>query len=73
MNILQNEFRLKAQKRGFYLITDEILLNLPHLKTIKMGMLNLFLKHTSASLSLNENCDPTVRSDMENYFNDIRR
>ena len=71
MKYLQNEFKLKSRKKGFHLITDEILKNLPELKTIKIGTLNLFLKHTSASLSLNENCDPSVRSDMEKYFNDI--
>jgi len=71
MNFLQNEFKLKPKQRAFHLITDEILSHIPQIKTIKIGTLNLFLKHTSASLSLNENCDPTVRSDMENFFNEI--
>jgi len=71
MKILQKEFNLKVKNRGFHLITDEILENLSQISSIKTGTVNLFLKHTSASLSLNENCDPTVRSDMENYFNDI--
>ena len=71
MKFLQNEFKLKSRKRGFHLVTDEVLKNIPEIKDIKIGMLNLFLKHTSASLSLNENCDPSVRTDMENYFNEI--
>jgi len=71
MKILQHEFNLIEQGRGFHLITDEVLQNLSSISTIAAGTLNLFLKHTSASLSLNENCDPTVRTDMEKYFNDI--
>jgi len=71
MKILQHEFNLKAKNRGFHLITDEVLENIPTLSSISLGTLNLFLKHTSASLSLNENCDPSVRTDMESYFNDI--
>ena len=71
MKILQNEFNLKIKSRGFHLVTDEILSHIPELQTINIGTINLFLKHTSASLSLNENCDSTVRSDMEHYFNDI--
>jgi len=71
MKFLRNEFNLKPKSRGFHLITNEIEQNIPQIKEIKIGTLNLFLKHTSASLTLNENCDPTVRSDMESYFNDI--
>jgi len=69
--MLQHEFSLNAKQRGFHLITDEILQNLSQISSITRGTVNLFLKHTSASLSLNENCDPTVRTDMEKYFNDI--
>lgn len=65
----QKEIRLKARRRGFHLITDEIVQNLPELKNVSIGMMNIFLKHTSASLTLNENADPTVRQDFENYFN----
>lgn len=71
MNILQKEFKLKERSRGFHLITSEILSNLPEINNIKMGTLNLFIKHTSASLTINENCDSSVRSDMENFINDI--
>lgn len=66
---LQKEFSLSPKSRGFHLITREVLLQLPEIKEIENGLLNLFIKHTSASLSINENADPTVREDMENYFN----
>ncbi|RXI37404.1 hypothetical protein CRU99_11900 [Malaciobacter mytili] len=71
MQILQKEFSLKAKKRGFHLITDEVLFNLKEIQSFNIGTLNLLLKHTSASLSLNENCDSSVRSDMENFVNDV--
>ncbi|HAT1574763.1 TPA: YjbQ family protein [Raoultella ornithinolytica] len=57
-----------AKSRGFHLVTDEILCQLHALSRVKVGMLHLLLQHTSASLTLNENCDPTVRDDMEQYF-----
>jgi secondary thiamine-phosphate synthase enzyme len=53
------------------LITDEILSQIPEIREIKKGIAQIFIKHTSASLTLNENADPTVRSDMETYFNTI--
>ncbi len=68
---LQKEITLIQREKGFHLITDEILLSIPELKNIKIGLLNLFLKHTSASLSINENADPEVRFDMKKYFDDI--
>lgn len=68
MSILQKEILLPARRRGFYLITSEIVEKLPELKTIRTGVLHLFIKHTSASLTLNENADPAVRKDFENYF-----
>lgn len=71
MNTIQKEFRLKEKRRGFHLVTDEVLSSLPELYSFKMGTLNLFLQHSSASLTINENCDPTVRSDMENFVNDV--
>jgi len=64
--ILQVEFNLKQKSRGFHLITNEIVSNLGQLP--QNGLLNLFLKHTSAALSINENCDPDVRTDMESIF-----
>lgn len=68
---LQKEFTLRSRNKGFHLITDEILSNTPEINQIKIGLINILLKHTSASLTLNENADPDVRSDMKNYFNEI--
>jgi len=65
---LQREIRLKPRTRGFHLVTDEVLRELPQLKQVSAGMLNVFIKHTSASLSINENADPTVREDFESFF-----
>lgn len=67
--IIQREIRLKAKSRGFHLITTEILSALPNLP--KIGMVNLFIQHTSAGLTLNENADPSVRVDFETTFNKI--
>lgn len=66
---LQKEICLKPRERGFHLITDELLRELPELRDFKVGMMNIFIMHTSASLTLNENADPTVRQDFESYFN----
>ena len=66
---LQKEIRLQAKPRGFHLITHELLHELPELRDFKIGMMNVFIMHTSASLTLNENADPTVRQDFESYFN----
>lgn len=66
---IQKEIRLRPRARGFHLITDELLRELPELRNFKIGMMNIFIMHTSASLSLNENADPTVRHDFESYFN----
>lgn len=68
--IQQTEFKLSAKSRGCHLITNEILSNLPH-PLPKVGMLNLFVKHTSCALSINENADPDVRADMEKIMNHI--
>jgi len=69
--ILQKEITLKPRGRGFHLITDEIVSQLPSLDKVSKGIAHIFIKHTSASLTINENADPTVRTDMENYFNKI--
>ncbi|MGB5481362.1 MAG: secondary thiamine-phosphate synthase enzyme YjbQ [Eudoraea sp.] len=69
MNIYQKEIRLKPYKRGFHLITETIEDSFPELQGIKIGVLNVFIKHTSASLTINENADPTVRSDFEEHMN----
>ncbi|MBE6327442.1 MAG: YjbQ family protein [Bacteroidales bacterium] len=63
----QVEFSLNEKRRGFHLVTGEILSHLPALP--KVGLLNLFIKHTSAGLTINENADPDVRVDMESIFN----
>lgn len=68
--IQQTEFKLSAKSRGCHLITNEILSNLPR-PLPKVGMLNLFVKHTSCALSINENADPDVRADMEKIMNHI--
>ena len=68
--IQQTEFRLSAKRRGCHPITREILDNLPK-PLPKVGLLNLFVKHTSCALSINENADPDVRSDMEQIMNHI--
>lgn len=69
--IIQKEITLKQKPRGFHLITEEIISQLPSLERISKGIAHIFIKHTSASLTINENADPTVRTDMENYFNKI--
>lgn len=66
--IQQTEFSLAAKCRGCHLVTHEVLEHLPK-PLPKMGMLNLFVKHTSCALSINENADPDVRTDMENILN----
>lgn len=66
---IQKEITLKPRSRGFHLVTDEIISQLPELKNIKVGLLNVFIKHTSASLTVNENAAPEVRLDFESYFN----
>ncbi len=71
MNTIQKEIRLKAKTRGFHLITDEIIDAFPELSRISEGVAFLHLKHTSASLTLNENADPDVRKDMESIFNNM--
>ncbi len=65
----QTTISLKAKSRGFHLVTDEIEQQLPQIKSLSVGLLHLFIQHTSASLTINENADPTVRKDMEKHFN----
>lgn len=66
----QVNFSLKPRNKGLYLITDEVVPQLP-IKDIKVGLVNLFLQHTLAALTLNENCDPTVRQDMTALFDRV--
>ena len=65
----QKTIQLNPRSRGFHLITDEIERALPELAEVGIGILHLFIQHSSASLTINENADPTVRSDMEKHFN----
>ena len=69
MNWLQKELTLSPRSRGFHLVTAEILRQLPELAGFKVGLAHIFIQHTSASLALNEDADPTVRADMEAHFN----
>lgn len=69
MKWYQKELRLPACSRGFHLITENITRALPEIKQINTGMLQVFIKHTSASLTINENADPTVRTDFESHMN----
>lgn len=66
---LQKEIQLRPRQRGFHLVTQEILAELPELRQVSLGLLHVFIQHTSASLTINENADPTVRQDFESYFN----
>ncbi|MDO6801748.1 secondary thiamine-phosphate synthase enzyme YjbQ [Wenyingzhuangia sp. 1_MG-2023] len=69
MQFYQKEIQLAPKKRGYHLITNEILSAIPELKKLKIGQLQVFIKHTSASLTINENADPTVRIDFETHIN----
>lgn len=71
MNFFQHELTLPAFPRGFHLITPSILKAIPEIKEIKTGQLQVFIRHTSASLTINENADPTVRKDFESHFNEM--
>ena len=68
---IQKTFALPSHSRGFHIITEEVLRNIEEIKNIKTGILHLFIKHTSASLTINEDADPTVRVDFESHFNQI--
>lgn len=68
---LQKEITLRPRRRGFHLITNEIEQQLPELASVEVGLLHVFIKHTSASLTVNENADPSVRSDFETCMNKL--
>jgi secondary thiamine-phosphate synthase enzyme len=65
----QRQIQLRQRPRGFHLITGEVIAALPELKQIRVGLLHVFIQHTSASLSINENADPDVPADLESSFN----
>lgn len=68
---LQRSLRLPPAKRGFHLITDAVVQQLPELASLRVGLLHVFIQHTSASLTLNENADPDVRVDFETAINHV--
>ena len=68
---IQKELRLPAFKRGFHLITRDVVAAIPQLSDCQIGLLNILIQHTSASLTINENADPSVRVDFESHFNHL--
>ena len=71
MKIFQHAIQLRERRRGFHLITQEIITAVPEIRTISAGLCQVFIQHTSAALTINENADPTVRKDFEMYFSKI--
>ena len=71
MKTVQKEFNLKPRARGFHLVTGEIINNVPEINDFETGIAHIFICHTSASLTLNENADPDVRTDFESHFNEM--
>lgn len=69
MSWFQKTITLPAKSRGFHLVTSEILHSLPELAKFQIGIAHFFIRHTSASLTINENADPSVRTDFESHFN----
>src|SRR5882672_488740 len=69
MKIYQKAITLRERRRGFHLITREVLDAMPEIGQIKKGLCQVFIQHTSAALTINENADPTVRLDFETFFN----
>jgi len=68
---IQKQISLAARRRGFHLVTEDILESLPEIRTINVGLLHVFIQHTSAALTINENADPDVPRDLETSFNAI--
>ena len=68
---MQKELTLNPRPRGFHLVTDEILSRLPELRDYRVGLAHIFIRHTSASLALNENASPDVRRDLERHFREL--
>ena len=69
--VIQNQIILPSFPRGFHIITDEIVKEIPEIKDISAGLLHVFIQHTSASLTINEDTDSTVRDDFESHFNQM--
>ncbi len=68
---LQKNINIESRSRGFHIITEQVIDQIPEIKSINIGILHLFIKHTSASLTINENADKTVRNDFEKHFNEL--
>ena len=71
MSWFQKEITLNRRSRGFHIIRDEIISGVKEITDYKIGIIHIYIKHTSASLTINEDADPTVRSDMESHFNEF--
>jgi len=71
MDWRQHTVQLSAKSRGFHLVTNEILEQTPEIEEVRVGILHVFIQHTSASLTINENAAPAVRGDMERHFNEM--
>ena len=68
---IQKEISLNPRQRGFHLITDEVLIHFSEVQEIEIGTMHVFIKHTSGSLTINEDADPIVRDDFESHFNQM--
>ncbi len=71
MEWMQRRVTLDPKPRGFHLVTDEVLGQMPEIRDVEVGILHVFIQHTSASLTINENAAPAVRGDMERHFNEM--
>ena len=71
MKILQFEIILQSKERGFHLVTDEVFEQIPDLGQVRIGLLHLFIQHSSASISINEYADPSVRKDLEKFYSEL--
>ena len=69
--IFQNELQLRAYSSGYHLITEEVLEAIPEIRQIQTGLLQVFIQHTSAALTINENADPSVRKDFQTFVNEL--
>jgi secondary thiamine-phosphate synthase enzyme len=68
---IQKEITIDPKPRGFHLITEEVIMGCPDMQKIEVGIMQVFIKHTSASLTINEDADPAVRADFESHFNQM--
>lgn len=71
MPFTQKQLTLKPRSRGFHLVTDEVMAQLPELREYRLGLAHIFIQHTSASLAINENASPAVRRDLERHFREL--